>query len=468
MNKHVSYQQSSVRLGTITALLLAGCTTDVDIARSRGERCKSGQAFGVDPGGAQACKRGACAWSKQFDSQYRGSVASTALDRSGNLLIAGHFQGELDLGGEPLKSPTGAWFLAKLDAQGNHVWSKRFRGSIVAFSSIATDPWENVVLTGNVDGISDFGGGPLYPMGRFQHDMFVAKFAADGSHQWSKLFGNDPVYDWGPRVNVDAMGSVIVCGTRENEDDTVEGVLLKLKVDGNDHWERKLPGIGTFAGISCAVDSAGNIFTGGGLPKNSSAAMILMKFNTNGQHMWSKPLGREGGNSAFGDVAVDSQGNVVVVGWLFDVENFGGCPLVANSEGHEAYVAKFDSTGNYVRARQLRSIRSPSFLTAGAGATIIGGHVYDDTMPEAIDHNLHLDGCPLSNGSASAFLFKLDESENIRRIYYLDKTFAGGAAAVDQDHNVFLAGSFGGTLDLGCGPMTSAGEENIFIAKLAP
>ncbi|TKC99796.1 hypothetical protein [Polyangium fumosum] len=479
MNKRVSCRQSNVRLGAVTALLLAGCTTDVDIARSRGERCTSGQAFGVDPGGAQACKRGACVWSKRFDSQYRSSVASATLDRSGNLLIAGQFQGNLDLGGEPLKSATGAWYLAKRDAQGNHVWSKQLRGSVLDIMSVATDPWENVVLTGAVDGIVDFGGGPLHPAGGRQRDMFVAKFAADGSYRWSKLFGVDHAYDCARQVKIDAMGSVIVCGIRENEDDTAEGILLKLKEDGNDHWKTKLAGGSKFMDISCAADSVGNVFVGGnsalplrvdgyGLTKSGSLAMFLAKFDANGKPLWNKQLDRDGDISSFDDVAVDSQGGVIVVGSLAGVANLSGCPLVSDPEGSEAFMAKFDAMGNHVRTTQIRSIRAPSLMTAGAGATIVGGYVHDDTLPEATDRDLHLDGCPLANGSASAFLFKLDDAGDIRRIYFLDRTWAGGAAAIDQDHNIFLAGSFEGTIDLGCGPMTSVGDEDIVIAKLAP
>ncbi|MDI1435867.1 hypothetical protein QHF89_40560 [Polyangium sorediatum] len=399
------------------------------------------------------------------------------------MLIVGHFQGELNLGGEPLASPTGAWFLAKLDAQGGHVWSKRFWGSVAEIVSVATDPWENIVLMGNVDGIVDFGGGPQHPSGRSQHDMFVAKFAADGSHRWSKLFEADHVYDWSRqlKLKVDAMGSMIVCGIRENEEaQTAEGVLLTLKEDGTDQLNTRLSSSDNFfAGIGCAADSMGNIFVGGGaaLPLNEEGhgstqsgthVLFLAKYDTNGKLLWSQQLSRDGDSGALDDVAVDSQGNVVVVGSFVDIINWGGCPLVADSEVGEAFMAKFDATGNLVRARQLRSIYGPSLVAAGAGATLVGGYVSEDTSPEATDRNLHLDGCPLSNGSASAFLFKLDDAGDIRRIYFMDRAWTGGAAAIDRDHNIFLAGSFQDTLDLGCGPMTSTGEENIVIAKLAP
>ena len=44
----------------------------------------------------------------------------------------------------------------------------------------------------------------------------------------------------------------------------------------------------------------------------------------------------------------------------------------------------------------------------------------------------------------------------------------GEGVAVDSNGNVFVVGSFRGTMDFGCGPLQSAAASNIFLAKLSP
>ncbi|MDC0746103.1 Vgb family protein [Polyangium mundeleinium] len=479
MNKYLSSGRSSPLLGAVAALVLAECTMDVDIARSRGKPSTTIQACGGDPGGAQACNRGACAWSKRFGSKLGDSGEAIVVDRSGNLLIAGSFHGELDFGGGvTLASPTGASFLAKLDPQGNPLWSKRILGSTVMAPSLATDASRNVVLTGSVYGNVDFGGGPLPAALPGTDDMFVAKFDADGNHQWSKLVTVDKAHEYGCAIKVDDMGSIIVSGSRDYAGDSQsqsEGFLLKLDASGNQQWITKFSGSSPFGCVYHELDSAGNIFVSGGFkglfnvegdegnPILTSdlasylTTRFLAKFDSDGKHSWSKQLGRFDTHN----LTVDSQGSVVVAGQFAGYVNFDGC-----SERGELCVVKLDATGNHVWSRQLRSIGWPSIVTAGTCGTIIGGYGIDVPEREATG-NLYLDGCLLSSGSASAFLFKLDDAGQIHRAYFWDKTYNNATAAIGQDDNVFLAGTFRDTLDLGCGPMTSVGEGDIFIAKLS-
>lgn len=67
-------------------------------------------------------------------------------------------------------------FVVKLDAGGNHRWSKRFGdASDQAASAVAVGPDGSAVVVGAFAGSVDFGGGALMSAGGT--DIFVAKFA---------------------------------------------------------------------------------------------------------------------------------------------------------------------------------------------------------------------------------------------------------------------------------------------------
>jgi len=70
----------------------------------------------------------------------------------------------------------------------SHLWSHSFGGALPdAGYAIAFDPSGNVLVTGSHSGAVDFGGGPLNSNGG--EDVFIAKFGAQGVHQWSRSFG---------------------------------------------------------------------------------------------------------------------------------------------------------------------------------------------------------------------------------------------------------------------------------------
>src|SRR5262249_33927294 len=75
-------------------------------------------------------------------------------------------------------------------------WAKRFGATgdvnFIEFGSgVAADSAGNVVLTGYIRGPMDFGGG-LLPTAdpSYINDTFIAKFGSDGSHVWSKRYGD--------------------------------------------------------------------------------------------------------------------------------------------------------------------------------------------------------------------------------------------------------------------------------------
>jgi hypothetical protein len=164
-------------------------------------------------------------WDRRYGDASAQESEGIAVDDGGNVLLAGYFQGSIDLGGEVLTS-AGDYdvYIAKLDPDGNRVWSFRFGDDgMQAASRIVVDAFGDVLITGHTSGSADFGGGPLVGAGSF--DVFVAKLDGGGSHIWSALFG-EAENQAGQTLVTDLYGNVIVTGYIQGTADFGGGALM--------------------------------------------------------------------------------------------------------------------------------------------------------------------------------------------------------------------------------------------------
>jgi hypothetical protein len=187
---------------------------------------------------------------------------------SGDVVIAGKLRKTIDFGGGPLESAgSDDVFVARLDAEGNHIWSKRFGDNAAqVVRGVSADLNGNTVVVGQFTGVLDFGGGPLTSKGGLE--LFVAKLDAAGAHQWSVRFadvGAIGVNAFGTAT--DASGSVLIAGEFGSTVDFGGGPLtsaggldaftLKLGDDGKHHWSRRFGDQDTQLSPAVAVDNTG-------------------------------------------------------------------------------------------------------------------------------------------------------------------------------------------------------------------
>lgn len=134
---------------------------------------------------------GGPSWSKQLPSPTSG-MSKLTTDAAGNIVIAGDFTGNIDLGGGNLTSASADIYLAKFNLFGLPLWSEHVGGTgFDEVRSIAVDKAGNILLAGLSFGNIDFGNGVLINGGGNQSDFIIAKFPpAGGSATWSKLLGD--------------------------------------------------------------------------------------------------------------------------------------------------------------------------------------------------------------------------------------------------------------------------------------
>lgn len=158
-------------------------------------------------------------------------------------------------------------------------------------SAIARDAQGNLVILGRT-------GGSISGAGHASFDVFVAKYAPDGTLLWVTQHGRERREVPGT-LAIDAMGNIVFGYNADlNLLGTVNaGFAAKLSGSGGLIWTREL---GTFLDGNVAADAAGNVFFAG----RDRAGLILGKLTPDNELIWSKPqLG--------GVLTVDADGSVI-------------------------------------------------------------------------------------------------------------------------------------------------------------
>src|SRR5436309_1136933 len=134
-------------------------------------------------------------WAKRFGGTSADVAQGVAVDSSGNIVVAGYFTGAVDFGRGTLTS-AGSYdvFVAKYAVDGTPLWTKRLGGTGVDQArAVAVDGSGNVAVVGLFQGTANFGGASLTQGGSWTYDMFVAKYAgSDGHFLWAERFGATP------------------------------------------------------------------------------------------------------------------------------------------------------------------------------------------------------------------------------------------------------------------------------------
>jgi hypothetical protein len=401
------------------------------------------------------------------------------VDASGNIFAVGSFEGTVDFGGGPLLSA--GWFdifVVKFDPNGNHLWSQRFGdGSSQGARSAAIDGSGNVTVTGVFWGTADFGGGPLTAAGN--GDVFLAKFDPTGNHIWSKRFG-DPGTQEIARMATDLPGNVLVTGGFQGTIDFGGGPLVsagdddvflaKFSPNGNHVWSRRFGGPEAQHGFCVAADISGNVFVagsargevdfGGGVlvSEYDETDIVLAKFDPNANHLWSKLFGAGSGLA----VATDGDENVILTGRFTRAVDFGGGALWSEGGGVDVFVAALDSNGNHCWSRGF----GDWYGQYGYGVAVSSDN--DIVVTGGFEGAVDFGGDVLTSaGHDDIFIAQFNATGNhswSQRFGNWERQY-GSSVAIDGSNNVVVVGTLTGATDFGAGPLVSAGEEDIFVAK---
>jgi len=361
-------------------------------------------------------------WSMGFGDAADQFPRCLTVDSQGNSILAGSFEGSIDLGGGPLISAgLSDIFIAKFSPSGILIWCARYGDSASdGASDITVDGADNICLAGRFQGAIDFGGGVLTSAG--DNDIFLTKLDATGGHIWSQRFGDDQS-DIGSCIITNDVGDVYLSGqfrggiiigpNHHISQGGTDSFLAKFKASGEYSWSQAYGGPENQQGGFISSDLGGNLylagifrgnidFGGGVLTGDETGDIYLAKMSSSGSHIWSQGFYGDALQNV-GGVAIDGAGNPAISGNFENSLDFGGGPLVSAGT-QDIYIAKFDSSGSYIWANR-----------------------YGQSAPQ--------------------------------RTYDI---------ATDSWGNILLTGSFEGTVDFGGGTLASQGDDDIFLARFSP
>ena len=238
-------------------------------------------------------------------------------DASGSIYVTGMIADTVDMDGGPGTAQlvaSGTWdsFLAKYDAQGDHLWSFRFGGPGTN-SDVASECGMDLALDGNGDvyvvgyysGAPDMDPGPgtaMLDMG-VENNGYIAKYTPAGAHMWSYGFA-DGGEGQANAVAVDPSGHVYVTGYFYGTADFDPG-----------------PGTAILVGWD----------------------FYTAKYTPTGDHVWSFDAGDTAYDGGWG-IAVDDSANVYVTGVFYgtiDMDPDTGLAELEHVGGRDVFVAKY-------------------------------------------------------------------------------------------------------------------------------
>ena len=289
-------------------------------------------------------------WMKQFGTTGFDGGRGVSVDEQGNAYITGF------IGGEPFNAGTYDIFVAKYDNAGNQQWIKQL-GTLASVDfgrGVGIDENENIYITGDTDG--DLGG--VGNVG--SSDIIIAKYDAAGNQQWLRQFGtNSSERAYG--IAVDKNGNSYVTGytfgdfTNSGSPSGSDGFIAKYDTAGNQLWVRQF-GSNEYYNESngISVDENGNSyvtgFTSGDLAGTGNAGAsdaYIVKYDNSGNQLWAKQFGSVYDDEG-NDIIVDASENVYVIGYTR-----GDLDPIGDDGGDDVFLAKYDAAGSQYWVKQF-------------------------------------------------------------------------------------------------------------------
>ena len=294
-------------------------------------------------------------------------------------------------------------------------------------------------VTGEFRGTVDFdpGGGTDVHVVEDTIEAFLSKFDSSGNFL-SRSWGNRIF--WGQGVDVDSGGNAYVMGT------FMSGSVMRLRSrSGTDNHS-----------------------------SNGGYDVFIVKYDADGNYLWGRTWGGSGYESS-GNPRVDASGNVCAPGGYqsgVDFDPGTGSSYHTSNGGTDAFISKFDTSGNFAWARVWGSsgwdTAYGSEMDSGGNVLAAGRFEGSVVFDPGVGTDYHSAGDDMY-----VFLLKLtpDGAHAWARTWdgYTHWN-VGSGLAVDASDNIYFASAFEGSVDFnpsGGDIHTSSGSQDAFVSKFS-
>mmetsp|Transcript_30976 Transcript_30976/g.69716 ORF Transcript_30976/g.69716 Transcript_30976/m.69716 type:complete len:425 (-) Transcript_30976:148-1422(-) len=316
---------------------------------------------------------GAWQWTRQHGAKEADSARAMQLDQEGNILVVGYTSSALDgnvhQGGSDI-------FVSKFDRSGSLLWTRQHgTGDWDYGHALQVDNQSNILVAGYTGGTLDG------HQNAGSYDFFIMKLDASGSWLWTRQRGSAS-WDFARALRLDRAGNVFVAGyTRGSLNGHANAggkdiFLSKFDAEGSWQWTQQQGSAGDDDAMDLGIDSFGNVLVAGetsgslGNKNLGSSDVFLMKFGNAGECEWI----RQRGTSSF-DVAwaleVDLFNNIWVAGYTG-----GSMDGHASAGSSDVFLMMFDASGSWVWTEQRGTPRwdyARALKISEAGDAFIAG-----------------------------------------------------------------------------------------------
>ena len=374
-------------------------------------------------------------WAKSGFGNNNGGTSITS-DHFGYIYVTGSFSDNLTFSTYTLNGVNGIgnFFILKLDSLGNVLWGKSAGiDSYTKGNSIVHDAHDNVYVIGDYKSSSIIFGNDTLKNKGFE-DFFVVKYNSNtGNEIWAKSFG-DSLGDYGNAITVNKKGEIYLTGN---------------------YWSNNI----VFDTINL------HNFTG------YTNDIFIAKCDSLGKVIWAKNIGGNGDDHSMG-ICLDKHENIYFTGdfessfGTFDTIN------VSNPVGFSTiFIAKYNSFGHIIWLKKgLVNGRGFSYGLAVDSYNNIyaSGGTQDNASIDFIDVVLNAPSANcIANRCDPMFIVKYDSLGNLLCSTYIS---SGGddisGLCVDKNGYVYVTGDYlADPFIIGNDTLPLAGFESIFTGK---
>jgi hypothetical protein len=437
----------------------------------------------ADPGGAS----GKPIWQTAFGGLGIDAPRGVAVGPDGSVYVCGYFDGTIDFGGTigTKKSAGGSdAFVVKLSPDGKLVWAQTWGDLRDDAANAIAVRGDKIVVVGNfLDSIKV---GEFTKSSVGSDDAFVVELDTNGGVLWAWNMGGidsdganavAAAPDGGWVIGGSFSASIDVGSAHLKSHGRTDAFLAKLAATGDLEWVKGYGGIYDDTVMHVATDANGNAYiqghfkdtvSFGGAPLKAAGGsdndVVLAKYDTNGDHVWSQRYGNAFNDTA-GGLAVDPAGHITMVGSFDKSVSFGKDDEHTSLGESDAYIVRLNPDGKLEWAKTFGAERED--IAWGVACDASGNTITTGWFQSSVDFGK---GAVTSKGNKDVFALKLDPKGTVVWV----QTWGdhdhdqGRGVAVDDRGNAIVVGIYRFSLALLDPPLQSKRDENDPVLSKAP
>lgn len=424
-----------------------------------------------------------------------GVISSNA---AGDIFLTGNYYPPGIFGNDTLGAGYVPVMLTKISGSGEFQWTKGIK--VVGYMCSPTNPFveasktsNNVYFFGNICGDNYF---DTIHLVSTEDQIFIAKYDGDGNCLWAKEPGNNKTC-YITDVTLDSLDNIFIKGWAG---DTIifnglqvnpGSYIAKFSNSGICEWIKNTKISGGIAYIKnfCVLNDGGLLLSG--LTGSSSIIietdtlhrsstygddLLIIKYNNEGEYMWSKLDGQTGAIIIVADVKPGDHGSFLITGVQSGDTLIFGNYILPNHTNFEAYVVKYDINGDASWATNSHSriadITPGGLYSSNDGKIFVTGAIEYGYVKDTVyfgSYSLIIDGdaifvaCYDSTGNCIGARFAKNESWGGPT-----HNMVGTSVTADNNGTSIIAGQFERDAYFDETTLTSMGMKDIFIAKCTP